>query len=114
MHEAKFTEEIVAVIIAELKKYPGRRAQRVALKVGAMFHLEPDSVRMHYQLLTHGTALEGVALDLKEEPVCVLCQRCGQTNPVEDHHLLMCPACDAMSVTVISSNEIVTESVELE
>ena len=52
MHEGNFTQQIVTSIVSELEKHPGYRPQRIKVKVGEMLHLEPESVRTHYALLT--------------------------------------------------------------
>ncbi|MEI8344882.1 MAG: hydrogenase maturation nickel metallochaperone HypA, partial [Candidatus Omnitrophota bacterium] len=73
MHEGGFTGRIVATILEELKKFPGQKVLRVKVLVGEMLHLEPESVKMHYQLLAKGSALEGVELELEQVPVTVEC-----------------------------------------
>ncbi len=114
MHEGHFTEQIVAAVIDELKKYPGRKPKRVRVVVGEAYHLVPESVLMHYQVATKGTALEGVALDLVEEYMEVLCGSCGQQGPVEDHHLLLCSFCHSRDVKPVAGNKVSIEAVELE
>jgi len=114
MHEGHFTEQIVSSIIEELKKYPGRKPKQVRVKVGEVYHLVPESVLMHYELATKGTMLEGVALDLVEEPMEVLCNSCGKQGPVEDHHLLLCSTCHSRDVKPIAGNKVSIEAIELE
>lgn len=112
MHEAKFTEQIVAAIIEEINKHPNNAPRRVKVVVGEMFHLEPESVKMHYRILTKGSRLEGVKLDLVEDPVTVLCRSCGKTDTVEDHHLLMCQHCSSQQVELKSGKAIQVEMIE--
>jgi hydrogenase nickel incorporation protein HypA/HybF len=114
MHEANFTEQIVYAIIEELKKYPDRKPRRVCVKVGEMLHLNEESVRMHYELLIKGTALEEAEIELKDDPVEVYCWQCNRRGPVTDHHLLTCGYCNATDVEVMKGNDIVIESIEIE
>ena len=113
MHEGQFTEKIVNVIIQELEKFPGKKPKLIRVKVGEVFHLVPESVLMHFDVLVKGTALEGVVLDIKEEPMEVFCTHCQKTNPVEDHHLLACPLCYSTDVKPVIGNRISVESIEL-
>lgn len=113
MHEAKFTEQIVGAIIEELGKYPESKPRRIKVTVGEVFHLEKDSVLFHYTLLTKGTPLEGIEVDLQEELIKIKCNECQKTGGVEDHHLLMCSQCGSQDVAVLSGNEITTELVEI-
>ena len=114
MHEGHFTEQIVATIIQELKKYPGRKPKRVKVTVGEVYHLVPESVVMHYELISKGTMLEGAVLDLVEEPMRVQCRACGRDGSVEDHHLLLCSFCLSRDVVPIAGDRVTIEQVELD
>ncbi|GEM_PF-1239098 len=109
MHEAKFTEEIVEAILKGLKEHAHEKSTSVEVRVGEMFHLDKESVLMHYDILTKETPLAGIELDLKEERVVVECARCHCIGGVEDHHLLMCKRCDSLDVKVVSGDQISVE-----
>lgn len=111
MHEGHFTEQIVEAIVKEIKKYPGRAVESITVRVGESYHLMPDSVLMHYESITKSTALEGVALNLLEEPMQVFCSQCGKQGPVEDHHLLLCSFCHSRQVKPVSGNEVIIEQI---
>ncbi|MFA5059727.1 MAG: hydrogenase maturation nickel metallochaperone HypA [Candidatus Omnitrophota bacterium] len=113
MHEGVFTEQIVEAILAQVKKDSLGKPKRIKVNVGEVFHLQKDSVLMHYQILTQNTDLCGVDLDLTEETVRVLCNGCQKEGPVEDHHLLMCSYCDSRDVKMISGDRISIESIEV-
>jgi hydrogenase nickel insertion protein HypA len=113
MHEGHFTEQIVESIIGELKKYPGRKVESVTVKVGEVYHLVPDSVLMHYELLTKSTDLEGVTLKLLEEPMQVLCSQCAKQGPIEDHHLLLCSFCHSHQVVTVAGDKVTIEQIVL-
>lgn len=114
MHEANFTQEIVSVILQELKRYPAYRAKEVKVKVGEMLHLVTESVLAHYQLMTKGTHLEGIALILEEEPVEVKCHDCGFIGGVEDHHFLSCSKCDSFQVQLLKGKEVTIDAIEMD
>lgn len=104
MHEHKFTEEIVRSVLEGLEGQA--RPQWVGVRVGEVFHLESDSVQMHFELLTQGTPLQGVELRLEEVPLVVLCRECGQKGTVEDHHLPTCGSCGSLDVQVLQGNKV--------
>ena len=112
MHEGHFTEQIVEGIVGELKKHPGRSVESVTVKVGEVYHLIPDSVLMHYELITKGTPLEGVKLNLLEESIKVECAVCGKEGPVEDHHLLLCSFCHSRQVKPVSGDKVTIEQIQ--
>ncbi len=114
MHEGHFTQQIVEGILRELAPYPKAKVRSVTVRVGEVFHLVPESVLMHYDVLTKGSALQSVKLNLIEEPMQVLCSQCQKQGPVEDHHLLLCPFCHSRQVKPVLGNKITIEKVELE
>jgi hydrogenase nickel insertion protein HypA len=111
MHEGHFTENIVNAIVDELKKYPGKTVESVTVKVGETYHLLPDSVLMHYELMTKSTPLRGVKLNLIEDPLEVICGQCGKQGSVEDHHLLLCSFCHSAQVKPVSGDKVTIEQI---
>lgn len=114
MHEGNYTGRIVSTILQELKKYPDQRPKAVKVQVGEMLHLAPESVRMHFELLTRGTALQGVTLDLEEVRVKIRCDRCQKEVEIRDHHALRCPDCGSEEVELCGGDQVLIESIEFE
>jgi hydrogenase nickel incorporation protein HypA/HybF len=114
MHEGNFTRRIVDAVFSALAGHPEGRPTRIKVRVGETYHLEPDSVRVHYASLSRGTRLEGAVLELKETPMLLRCRRCRGAARAEDHHILVCFFCGSSEVDVLSGNEIVVEEIEME
>ncbi|OIO38198.1 MAG: hypothetical protein AUJ72_02870 [Candidatus Omnitrophica bacterium CG1_02_46_14] len=112
MHEGNFTQDIVDAILNKLNKYPDAQPEAVRVYVGEMLHLVPDSVRFHYELMTQGTRLEGIKLELQEVPVKVQCHHCAYEGGVEDHHMPMCGRCSALDVEILSGDKILIDSLK--
>ena len=112
MHEGHFTEQIVEGVVAELKKHPTRQVDSITVRVGEVYHLVSDSVLMHYDLITKGTALEGVKLNLCEEPMRVRCSQCGKEGAVDDHHLLLCSFCHSSAVKPVAGDKVIIEQIQ--
>jgi len=112
MHEGHFTDQIVASVVDELKKYPGKDVQSITVKVGETYHLVPESILMHYELITKGTTLEGVVLNLEPESMLVFCTQCGKEGPVDDHHMLLCTFCHSRQVKTIAGNSVTIEKIQ--
>jgi len=111
MHEGHFTEQIIDSVMGELKKYPGKTVESITVKVGEVYHLVPDSVLMHYELITKGTELEGVKLELLEDPMIVVCAQCAKQGPVEDHHLLLCSFCHSRQVKPVAGDKVTIQKI---
>ena len=111
MHEGHFTERIVEAIVKEISKQPGRAVESVTVKVGEAYHVEPDSVLLHFDLISKETQLEGVKLNLVEVPMQIFCKECGKQGPVEDHHLLLCSFCQSRRVKAVSGDTVTIEKI---
>ena len=108
MHEYSLMEQVIAHILAELKKVDGPpegSALEVVLKVGALAVHSEAATRQAYEVLVKGTPLENSKLDLTIEPVTLNCQACGYQGPlpegtVDPHDpspLAECPRCGAVT-----------------
>jgi len=104
LHEYALMENVIAVIMAELKKAgekPAGHTLEVTLKVGALEMHSAEATRQAFEVLTRGTVLEGALLNLIILPVSVVCAKCGFHGPlpmgVVDPHdalpLAECPQC---------------------
>lgn len=114
MHEGNFTEQIVQAILEELDVKKATHPKKVKVCVGEMLHLVPESVQFHYEVMTKGTPLEKAQLELEEIPVQVRCEDCHHVGPVEDHHLLLCSACDSRKVKVLAGEDVTIDEIEME
>lgn len=113
MHEGKFTEEIVDAVLSELEKTAGKPL-RIRVRVGEMLHLEPESVRLHFEAMTRDTRLDGAELELEEIPVLLACRACAWQGGAEDHHVLFCAACGSTEVNVLAGRDVRVDAIDLE
>lgn len=104
MHEYSLMEQVIAHILAELKKLdspPEGSSLEVVLRVGALAVHSEAATRQAYEVLVQGTALARSRLNLTIEPVTLTCGKCGYEGPlpegtVDPHDqspLAECPRC---------------------
>ena len=109
MHEYGLMENVITVIMAELKK-SGEEARAgrlltVTLKVGALELHSEAAFRQAFEVLSQGTVLEGARLHLVILPATLACPQCGFRGPlplgaVDPHEALPmaeCPQCGALT-----------------
>lgn len=109
MHEYGLMENVIAVILEELKK-SGEEARAgrlltVTLKVGALELHSEAALRQAFEVLSQGTVLEGALLNLVILPATLACPQCGFRAPlplgaVDPHEALPmaeCPQCGALT-----------------
>jgi Zn finger protein HypA/HybF involved in hydrogenase expression len=108
LHEYSLMEQVVAHILAELKKQegsPSGNALEVVLKVGALAVHSEAATRQAYVVLVKGTPLENSRLLLTIEPVTLVCAKCGYkgalpedaVDPHDHSPLVECPQCGAVN-----------------
>ncbi len=84
MHEYSLMEQVIAHILAELKKVdgpPDGSSLEVVLRVGALAVHSEAATRQAYEVLVKGTPLAHSRLNLTIEPVTLTCAKCGYQGP---------------------------------
>ena len=110
MHEYGLMKDVMAVIMAEIKKSGEEEAGAgrlltVTLKVGALELHSEAALRQAFEVLSQGTALEGARLHLAILPATLACSQCGFRGPLplgaaDPHEALPmadCPRCGALT-----------------
>jgi len=110
MHEMGIAEGILAVVLDVAQ---GHEARRVALRIGALQAVAPDSLQFWFEMLAQGSEAESAQLDIKETSAVLHCQQCRLDSLVQNA-LFACPKCGSTDVNVISGDEILVDAVELD
>jgi hydrogenase nickel incorporation protein HypA/HybF len=63
MHELGIVQEVVDAIA---ERAGDAHVHRVTLEIGPLSGLAPDAVRLYFELVAQGTALEGARLEILE------------------------------------------------
>ena len=83
----------------------------IRLKVGLGLGMDEESVRLHFEALSEGTALEGAAIEVSFVAVKLKCPACGNLfeRPKKS---LECPQCHVLGVATDIGREFIVESIE--
>jgi len=110
MHELSIAE---AVLDVALRHADGRRVMAVELRVGHLRQVVPPALEFAFELVAHGTVLEGAELRMEVVPAEGVCRACGAESRF-DGFPLRCSACDGFDVEVVRGEELLVDSLELE
>jgi hydrogenase nickel incorporation protein HypA/HybF len=110
MHELSIAEAMVAV--AE-RQAAGRRVFAVDVKVGALRQVVPAALEFAFEVVTHGTALEGAELRIEWVPATGRCSDCGVTSRFE-RFPFACAACGSVDVELCGGEELLVESIDVD
>ena len=113
MHEMAIAQSLLDIILQEGETHRVRRVVSVALKVGELSSVVPESLRFCFELIAQGTIVEGAELQIERVAVTCRCEDCGKEFSVE-HLLFVCPSCRSRRVEVLSGRELNIQSLEAE
>ena len=113
MHELPVTESILRIVLHHAEKAGAQRVVRVNLVLGELSSIISDSVQFYWGLVAEGTAPEGA--ELRFRPVrAELRSKAGGTAFPQRRDDWLCPQCGSASVEVITGDQFLVESIEVE
>jgi hydrogenase nickel incorporation protein HypA/HybF len=110
LHELSIADAIVATAC---RHADGRRVTRVELKVGHLRQVVAGSLEFAFELVAHGTPVEGAALQIEEVPARVACRQCAAESRTKEFPLT-CAGCGSLHVDVVAGDELFVDALELE
>lgn len=110
MHELAICKSISRI---GLRACDGRRALSVTVDVGALRQVVPAALTQCWGFVTTGTKLAGSALVVNEIPAVIACLKC-QTRTTLRQPFMVCDACGATDVAVITGRELLVRSIDVE
>jgi hydrogenase nickel incorporation protein HypA/HybF len=113
MHELALAESIVNIVTSEMKKYPGSKALKVAIKLGALHEIVPDALQFGFDTMTTQTPLEGALLDIERIPIKGRCRNCGHEFEIEEY-LFVCPQCYSGDIEMTQGDILEISHIEIE
>lgn len=110
MHELSIAESVVRIAS---RQADGRRVTKVHMKVGYLRQVVPSALAFSFGLVAEGTPVEGAELEMEEIPVTGECRNCGAESRLAGFPLL-CAVCGSANLRILSGEELLVESLELE
>jgi hydrogenase nickel incorporation protein HypA/HybF len=109
MHELSIA---TAVLNTALKHADDRPVEVVAMRVGTLRQVVPDSLRFYWGIVARDTVCEDARLELSEIQTRLRCEDCGvEWEPVIP--AFRCLDCGSADVAVIAGEELEVEYLEI-
>lgn len=89
------------------------RASLIRVRIGPLAGVVPELLATAFPLAAAGSRMEHAELEFTHAPIQVRCQTCGAETEAAMNRLI-CGACGDWHTQVISGDELLLESVELE
>jgi hydrogenase nickel incorporation protein HypA/HybF len=113
MHELSVAQALVEQVETLIDQHQANAAVRIRLRIGPLSGVVPELLASALPLAAAGSRLEAAELDLVSAPIRVRCETCGAESEAAMNRLL-CAACGDWHTRVVSGDELLLESVELD
>lgn len=88
------------------------KLKEVAVQVGELVAVVPESLEFCFNVLAENTAMNGVQLKIEIVPLTVRCQDCQRQFHVENF-LFICPRCQSTKLDIIRGQELIISHLEV-
>ncbi len=113
MHELAVAQALVEQVNAVIDQHHAAQASMIRVRIGPLAGVVPELLASAFPLAAAGSRMEHAALEFIHAPIQVHCQTCGAETDAAMNHLV-CGACGDGHTQVISGDDLLLESVELE
>ena len=113
MHELAVAQALVEQVDAVIDQHGATQASLIRVRIGPLAGVVPELLASAFPLAATGSRMQHAALEFAHAPIMVRCQTCGLETEAAMNRLI-CGACGDWHTQVISGDELLLESVELE
>jgi hydrogenase nickel incorporation protein HypA/HybF len=113
MHELSICQALLQQLEDIAKRQRAERVLRVVLRIGPLAGVEADLLRAAFPMASAGSIAADADLVIEPLAVRVHCDVCGAASEASPNQLL-CGACGSYHTRLLSGDELLLASVELE
>jgi hydrogenase nickel incorporation protein HypA/HybF len=113
MHELSICQALIDQVVAVARSRQAARVVSIVIRVGPLSGAEPALLERAYPIASAGTIAAGAALVIEHVPLVVSCDGCGRHGEADPGRLL-CATCGGWRTHVVSGDELLLASVEIE
>ncbi|MDH5388551.1 MAG: hydrogenase maturation nickel metallochaperone HypA [Gammaproteobacteria bacterium] len=113
MHELSICQSLIKQITSVALECSAQRVTSITVAIGALSGVEAELLKNAYPIASAGTVAENAELIIEALPVRVKCNQCGSESDALPNKLV-CKKCGDWRTTLLSGDELMLMSVELE
>lgn len=113
MHELSITESLLNTASDYARKNKAKKVTVLNLVIGELSGIMDESVQFYWDMISENTICGKSILHFDKRKAFMKCMACGNEFSL-DGELSPCPDCRSMDLKVISGNEFLLESIEIE
>ena len=113
MHELAICQSLMNQVENIILEHKAKRIVSIVVGMGPLSGVEAQLLKNAYSVTSAGTVADGAELIIEHRPVRVKCRQCGRESDALPNKLI-CQHCGDWQTTLISGDELMLMSVELE
>lgn len=113
MHELSVCLSLLREVERIARENKAGRVTKIAVTVGPLSGVEPDLLQNAYPLAVAGTIAENAEFVIDVSDIVVQCSQCGAESAARPNRLL-CGECGDYRTNLVSGDEMVLQSLELD
>jgi hydrogenase nickel incorporation protein HypA/HybF len=113
VHELAVAQALVEQVDAVIDQHHASSASAIRVRIGPLAGVVPELLATAFPLAAAGSRMEHAQLEFTQAPIQVHCQTCGAETEAAMNRLV-CGDCGDWHTQLISGDELLLESVELE
>ncbi|MCK5001509.1 MAG: hydrogenase maturation nickel metallochaperone HypA [Gammaproteobacteria bacterium] len=113
MHELSICQSLMAQVESIALEHRAQSVTSVVVAMGPLSGVEAQLLKNAYPIASAGTVAENAELIVKTLPIRVKCNQCGSESDATPNKLI-CKQCGDWRTTLVSGDELMLMSVELE
>lgn len=113
MHELSVAQALVEQVEDLARRHGATRVHLIRVRVGPLAGVVAEMLATAFPLAAAGTLAEPARLDLVESAIRVRCLSCHAESEAQPNRLV-CGACGDWRTEVVSGDELILETVELD
>lgn len=113
MHELAVAQALVEQVDAVIEQNQASSAALIRVRIGPLAGVVPELLASAFPLAAAGSRMEHARLEFSHAPIKVHCQTCGADTEAAMNRLI-CGACGDWHTQILSGDELLLESVELD
>jgi hydrogenase nickel incorporation protein HypA/HybF len=113
MHELSVCQGMLSQVSTIAVEHAARSVSSITVRIGPLSGVEPALLAQAFSIASAGTVASEARLHIETLPVRVHCETCGEDTDATVNRLL-CGSCGDYHTRLISGDELLLASVELE
>lgn len=113
MHELSICQALIEQVEAVAREHDAHSVRSIVVHVGPLSGVVPELLERSFSVVQAGTIAEHAELKIESLPVQVNCSECGAETTATSNRLV-CGACGDWRVHVVTGDELLLASVEVE